>query len=650
MTIRRFIILFTSIFILFMFGMFSAYYQWYMVEIFLGITGGIGGLLIMMFKNMERQSKELHDALDVSHNLDEILRTILDINQNLLLMENSDESIQACCTRLSKHSGYGLCWIAVKIDKDLIVRGCSDDSLGVLHHTMTLPLDDPMSFAPSVSAYHENSIVILDHLQSNTSLATWSFIAKEKGYGSIVALPLMTQNNDSPFGVLTLYSKHSEGFSQQEIEMIQELASDISVALYSHTQRSELTRHLGFDSVSGLPNRVSLIDYLSSHHVSALAILNIDRFSDINDVYGVAIGDQVLAGYGQWLRKKIDKTKGILLYNIGSDEYALVFDEHSNTEDNLCFLEYLIDKTEEASFVIEGIEVVLSISVGFDPKSEKLIENATRALKQAKIDRTKLSVYTPLLGERKEQANNIEWYKEIKEALEEERIVPYFQPIVDNKSHKIIKYEALIRLIKRDGTVISPCHFLDISKKIRLYPRLTKAMIDKVVERFETCYIPVSINLSTEDLLNAELADYIEEQLERYTIGDRIIFEILESEGIINYTQVSTFIERFKAIGCSFAIDDFGSGYSNFEHLLRLNIDTLKIDGSLIKNLPYDKNAQIIVRHICEFAHEIGLATIAEFVADEAIYNAVRDLGIDASQGYYFYEPLAAPLDDENRF
>ena len=123
-----------------------------------------------------------------------------------------------------------------------------------------------------------------------------------------------------------------------------------------------------------------------------------------------------------------------------------------------------------------------------------------------------------------------------------------------------------------------------------------------------------------------------------------MIFEILENEGISNYAEVSAFIDRFTRIGCSFAIDDFGSGYSNFDHLLKLNIDTLKIDGSLIKNLPHDHNTQIIVRHICDFAHEMGMSIVAEFVANEAIYSKVKELGIDASQGYYFYEPQAELL------
>ena len=109
----------------------------------------------------------------------------------------------------------------------------------------------------------------------------------------------------------------------------------------------------------------------------------------------------------------------------------------------------------------------------------------------------------------------------------------------------------------------------------------------------------------------------------------------------ISRMDKSEFIDRFKSIGCRFAIDDFGSGYSNFDHLLKLNIDTLKIDGTLIKNLPHDRNAQIFVKHICDFAHEMGISVVAEFVANEEIYRHVKEIGIDASQGYYFYEPSA---------
>ncbi|MGZ8546268.1 MAG: EAL domain-containing protein [Sulfuricurvum sp.] len=598
------------------------------------------------FHTIGSQNEKLKEALEESHYLDGILRTIADINQNLISAQTVEELIQMSCQRLSEYKGYGLCWITLRANESLEVGGCSEEFGEMLHRGMKLSLeeDEFLAFSPCVHAYRNNEVLLLNHLDITKSLASWSFIAKERGYGAFISLPLRAKIGDAPFGVLSLYSRSIEGFRPKEIDMLQELAGDIGFAVHSHIQHEEFTRSVSVDVVTKLSNRISLIDYLSSYKISSLAILNIDRFSDINDVYGISIGDQILAGYGHWLNKKVGETTGIFLYKLGSDEYALVFDTFQKVDDNIAFLEYLIDKTEEDSFIIDGIEVVLSITVGFDPQSDKLLEHATRALKQAKLEHKRFCVYTPLMGAKKEQANNIEWYKEIKEALEESRIIPYFQPIVDNSTHEIVKYEALIRLIKRDGTVIPPHLFLDIAKKIRLYPALTKAMIDGVAVRFEGKNIPVSINLSTEDLLNGELADYIEDTIVRYKIGKLMIFEILENEGISNYAEVSTFIDRFTKIGCSFAIDDFGSGYSNFDHLLKLNIDTLKIDGSLIKNLPHDHNTQIIVRHICDFAHEMGMSIVAEFVANEAIYNKVKELGIDASQGYYFYEPQAELL------
>ncbi|OZB81356.1 MAG: hypothetical protein B7X28_05150 [Halothiobacillus sp. 13-55-253] len=220
----------------------------------------------------------------------------------------------------------------------------------------------------------------------------------------------------------------------------------------------------------------------------------------------------------------------------------------------------------------------------------------------------------------------------------------YFQPIVDNKTQAVTKYEALIRMIDSDGMVITPYQFLDVAKKTKLYSQLTRVMIDKVLEVFKESTVPVSINLSTEDLMNQELSEYLAQRLTETGMGHLLVFEILESEGVNNYEVVSAFIQRFKAKGCLFAIDDFGSGYSNFDHLIKLNMDILKIDGSLIRTLPHDRNSQIIVQHICDFAHEMGIRTVAEFVSNEAIYHQVCEIGIDDSQGYYFYPPLERPF------
>lgn len=419
--------------------------------------------------------------------------------------------------------------------------------------------------------------------------------------------------------------------------MLEELAGDIGFAIRSFTQREQLKYHLTTDPITDLPNRFSLVEALNNDHICGLAIINIDRFSDINEVYGVSIGDAILSAYGRWLRLKVSTHNNIGLYKMGGDEYALIASHCNALNPFVDFLEELILATQKEFFVIEGIDIVLTITVGVSRISDRVLEHATAALKQAKLQRHSIEIFS--LESKHEQENNIAWYKRLKEAIEESRIIPFFQPIVDNHSGEIIKYEALIRLIETDGNAISPYLFLEIAKKTKLYPELTKIMIDKVVEVFKNSTIPVSLNLSTQDLINPELADYLECAIHDNKIAHLMIFEILESEGIENYSSVSEFVDRFKSIGCRFAIDDFGSGYSNFDHLLKLNIDTLKIDGSLIKNLPHDRNAQIFVRHICEFAHEMGISVVAEFVANEEIYNRVKEIGIDASQGYYFYEP-----------
>lgn len=598
------------------------------------------------FRSMLTQQNRLKEALDETRYLDGILRTVADINQYLLTAGNVEELLRISCKRLSEHPGYELCQISVLEGNRLVVRAFSSDAAGYLYPGMVIkPEENPVDGSdPSVRAIREAQTVIIDHLEHNTSLGAWRFIAETGRFGSVIAIPMMESIGKPPVGVVTIYATSSERFDPKEIAMLEELSGDIGFAIGAFSQREKLHYTLTTDTNTNLPNRFSLVEALAQNGVSALAIVNIDRFSDINEVYGNAIGDAILSGFGHWLGGKIASDQNISLYKMGSDEFALLYRDCNNMSFCLAFLEELIASTQKETFVIEGIEIVLTITIGIASMSERVLEHATAALKEAKRKRHSLELFS--LASSREQENNIAWYKRVKEAIEESRIVPFFQPIVDNRSGAIIKYEALVRLIDEKEGVISPYLFLEIAKKTKLYPELTKIMIDKVIDVFKNRSLPVSLNLSTQDLVNSELADYLESRIRNEGMGKLIIFEILESEGIENYTEVCAFVDRFKAIGCRFAIDDFGSGYSNFEHLLKLNVDTLKIDGALIKNLPHDRNAQIFVKHIADFAHEMGISTIAEFVSCEEIYKQVKELGIDASQGYYFYEPSAVLIEN----
>ncbi len=148
-----------------------------------------------------------------------------------------------------------------------------------------------------------------------------------------------------------------------------------------------------------------------------------------------------------------------------------------------------------------------------------------------------------------------------------------------------------------------------------------------------------SVNLTIDDILNIEIQDYIFELLNKYGIGERVVFEIVESESIENFNQVVSFIRNVKEFGCKIAIDDFGTGYSNFEYLMKLEADYIKIDGSMIKNIDTDNNAKMVVETIVNFAKKMNMKTIAEFVENEEILKIVNELGIDYSQGYYFSAP-----------
>jgi diguanylate cyclase (GGDEF)-like protein len=598
------------------------------------------------FEHLRRQQNDLQHALDESLYLDRILRTVADINQLLIASDNIKNLLNNSADRLAQHAGYSLCWIATEANDNLLIQAFSDTKSDLTLGTKIACINDT-SDNPINHAFLQHKPIVISHLDQHQPTQAWQTMTEYGQYGSFIALPLIPSIYEKPIGVIGIYSENSHGFITKEIEMLQELSGDIGFAIKAFSQRAELEYHLTTDATTNLPNRTSLIDALATKPNATVAIINLDRFSEINDVYGSKVGDQLLVQYGQWLLQKIEMHNAVSLYKMAGDEYVLVFNDQQGIAAYCDQLESLIESTAKTSFTINDIEIFVSITIGIAEASERVLAHASSAIKQAKAARKRLQVYTKSLTN-KSHDTNISWYKRIKLAIEESRIVPFFQPIVSNQTRQIIKYEALIRMVEKDGSIVSPIAFLDMAKKMRMYTQLTSIMIEKTLETFKHSKIPVSINLSTEDLLNTELADVIEKSILANHMGQLVIFEILESEGIENYTEVSAFVDRFKSLGCHFAIDDFGSGYSNFDHLLKLNIDTIKIDASLIKNLPHDRNARIFVQHICDFAHEMGITTVAEFVASEAIFLQVKEIGINASQGYYFYEPSALLVNQQS--
>lgn len=394
------------------------------------------------------------------------------------------------------------------------------------------------------------------------------------------------------------------------------------------------------DELTGIKNRTALFNDMEIiEGIMILAVFNIDFFSTINDYYGYERGDQLLEIFAKRLVEIVGDDN---VYRISGDEFAVI---RTNTIlDQECREQLLeiIKALETYRFPLNGHDVTLNISAGVASAEHSNVYNLAHiALKEAKNRRTKVIFFDDYKMLEAKTRNNIIMVNKIKSAIENDRIVPYFQGIVDNKTKKIVKYEALIRLIDEDGSVLSPFAFLEHAKKSKLYDELTKIMITKTFNTFEALDVEFSINLTLQDIQCQETRGFLYEILQNSKAAKRAVFEIVESEGIENFEEVALFILILKSYGCKVAIDDFGTGYSNFSYLSKLDIDYIKIDGSLIKNINSDADHLLTVESILFFAHRKGIETIAEFVEDEATFTKLSELGVTYTQGYLFSIPSA---------
>ncbi|MFA7355115.1 MAG: EAL domain-containing protein [Sulfurimonadaceae bacterium] len=400
---------------------------------------------------------------------------------------------------------------------------------------------------------------------------------------------------------------------------------------------TEIKDALTTDSLTGYENRFKLNSDLGELENTSIAIFNIDNFRQINDFYGHKFGDLVIISVANKIYSLVCKNNNFRFYRLQGDEFAVLglnYSEDIFKEEMKNLLNTIKEK-----FSMKNEEILLSWSCGISFQNrENILSTANMALKMAKNSNLDFVIYSHEMSLNEQYENNMIMTKKISNAKKEEKIIAYYQPIVNNSNLAYEKYECLVRMIDEDK-VLSPFFFLDIAKQTKQYFKLTESVISHAFKMFADKDAEFSINLSVKDILEPEISRYIFMMLDRYNIGSRVVFEIVESEYIENFEGVINFISEVKKYNCKIAIDDFGTGYSNFEYLIKLQADYLKIDGSLIKNIDKDNNSHLVVSTIVEFAKKLGMKTIAEFVENETIFNIVKEMEIDYSQGYYFSAP-----------
>jgi diguanylate cyclase (GGDEF)-like protein len=372
-------------------------------------------------------------------------------------------------------------------------------------------------------------------------------------------------------------------------------------------------------------------------------LIDIKGFSTINDFYGMKIGDIVLKAITEFLETLIPDDQKF--YKIAADQF--IYLEQSEDE----ALEFTEEKVKNMMHTIENtpikvklsedniidINIYVSVVLVNDIESDNLLELADMTLHYAKDTRQPFLQYSSELKLTEKFEKDLAGVKMVQSALEEDRLIAYYQPIIKQYGNS---YECLVR-IKDGDRVISPFFFLDAVAKTKYYAQLTQRMIEKSFQYFQDKEETFSINLSFDDIENEEMVTFIKTKMMEYKVNNRLILEILESENIVDFTKIRNFIHDMQTNGVQIAIDDFGSGYSNFTYLLELKPDYIKIDGSLIKDICKVEESYILVRTITNLAHELGIKVVAEYIENEEIYNKAKRLYIDGYQGYF----LGAPND-----
>jgi len=415
--------------------------------------------------------------------------------------------------------------------------------------------------------------------------------------------------------------------------------------IYFAYQYYKLRKSVLLDPLTSTYTKVYLQEFFDINKVNSYdaMLIDIDEFKQINEKYGYEAGDTVLKLFSKEMLTLLPKEARVI--RLGGSEFLVIVEKKSSHLEALA--KKLFTYLTEKRYLInnETISLTISMSAMVIPKETLSIYNIQRYLDEKLFEiksrgKNGFGIIGNVTGD-KIKYKNLDY---IREALEEERLTCLYQPIVNTKTQEIVKYEALVRLIDKEEPqkLIPPVYFLDMIRGTTQYIKMSKLVLKEV---FQTLHkdpkIRISINVDLHDLYNADMMKLITKQLYRHRgLANRLTFEILESHEVKNYDEVALIFQQLKAFGSKIAIDDFGSGYASYVYMIKLDIDILKIDGSLIEELlPSPERTKIMLSSIKELAEMYHYELVAEFVSSKKIYEMVSELGIAYAQGYYLGEP-----------
>jgi len=388
-----------------------------------------------------------------------------------------------------------------------------------------------------------------------------------------------------------------------------------------------------------LPSKYALQNVLNGTK-QALLYINIDHFDFINSIYGMGKANKLLKECAK--RLKMFLPNNAELFHITSDEFVILIDDPAQDQD-LFLAKQIQALFKEAPVEFDDYSHFLIFSIGVDRgEGKKLFVNAKSASRESRyFGGDQVTLYNSSSDYMKEQKKNLYWVEILKKAFDDDRIITFYQPIINNKNPSVKHYEVLCRLLDDNNKLVDATKFINSAKLVGLITQITKTVIDKTFKLFKDNNYNFSINISMYDLHEEYLVNFLEYKCQRYNIStDRVYLEIVEDVIISKSTTSDKQILALKEMGFHVIIDDFGPDRSAYSRMFDLKADFIKIDGSFIKELKNnDSSYRTIVKSIVDFAKKSGIKTIAEHVESIEVYEMVKELGIDYSQGYLLGKP-----------
>lgn len=598
--------------------------------------------------------------------LNRIYSVLSGINTTIVRVREPQELFDEACRIAVEHGKFTFAWIGT-LDADTqqvtpVARAGRDDGyLSPINLTATE--ETPGNCTLTARALTRRQPVICNDIATDKSMQSLRTEALQRGYRSVAVFPLML--GDRPVGVFLLYAPEADVFDEEEMRLLVEMAGDISFAL-DHLEKEARLNYLAYyDAVTGLPNRTLFLDRVTQKihaarregKVFSVIMLDLNRFSSINETLGRQAGDDLLRQVTQRLQGMLGETD--IRAHFSADYFGIATRHDDGSIDIVHVLEQMLSAIQDRPFLIGGQELRVSARAGVSSYPadgediEALFHNAESALKKAKLSGDKYLFYTPAFNALVAEKLSLE--NKLRRALERKELVLHYQPKVDLDSGQISGLEALLRWDDPEVGLVLPLKFIPLLEETGMILEaglwaLEKAVSDSLEWQTKGLRSPrVAVNVSPIQLQQKDFVSMIA----RVVKGDREVagrLEIEITESLI-MQDIEANIEKLQAIremGVEVAIDDFGTGYSSLSYIAKLPVSTLKIDRAFIMNMTSNADDLSIVSTIISLAHSLKMRVVAEGVETGEQARFLRVLKCDEIQGFLFSP--AVPAEQIERF